>query len=193
MAARATASWALGWPDTVHWLCLLGWPEKRPSRPCLGRQSGATPGSARPGWHGVPCRPELLRTVPGMGLCCAGPGRPVAHLYMESPCRCSMVAPMLAIGLSPVFTAALHGRTEAESDLNTRRHVGLSRIQKAASRRPSDVRRILNCGLYPWPSVGLSAWWSAAHRDHLVALPLRDTCVMHIISFSVHKGFIGKK
>ena len=39
-------------------------PDKRPSRPCLGRRSGTMPISAWPGRHDVPCRPKPHRAVP---------------------------------------------------------------------------------------------------------------------------------
>ena len=45
--------------------------EKRPSRPCLGRQPGTKPMAARPARHVVPCWPDPHRAVPG---------RPVGHL-----------------------------------------------------------------------------------------------------------------
>jgi hypothetical protein len=67
----------------VGWAMLLGLvrPEKGPNRPCLGRWPGMTPASARLAWHGVPCRPDSLRAVPGTGPCRAGPDQPVDHLY----------------------------------------------------------------------------------------------------------------
>ncbi|XP_066316249.1 uncharacterized protein [Miscanthus floridulus] len=59
-------------------------PDKRPSRPCLGRRSGTLPTSAWPGRHDVPCRPKPHRAVPGTGPCRAGPDRSVGHLYSRS-------------------------------------------------------------------------------------------------------------
>jgi len=55
-------------------------PEKWPDRPCLGCWPGPAPGSARPGRHDVPCRPDPLWAVPGMGPCRARPAWPVGHV-----------------------------------------------------------------------------------------------------------------
>jgi hypothetical protein len=63
---------------------VLSGPARHGLRPivlCLGLRLGTRPEETRPGRHGVPCRPNLLRAVPGPCLCRAEPGRPVGHLY----------------------------------------------------------------------------------------------------------------
>lgn len=72
---------------------------KRPSRPCLGHWPGMKPSLAWPRRHGVPCRPDSHRVMPGTGSCRAGPGRPISHIYSSLNWSSSIMDVFLERGL----------------------------------------------------------------------------------------------